>query len=167
MIRPYCPQRREARLARCPVCPLSVFWVYNKVAISGDVVIEKPRFSIVDTHEPVIAMPLSPFCLHIMDSYPHKNQIFLVGRHQEVRRFVSPGLHHIKSVSSHCGMSRNERHTTTSSATIFRCQPAFKAAIYWDRYLGGRRWNGVEREGEGEGGTGEWKGHLMRGTPFS
>jgi hypothetical protein len=94
------------------VCPLRVFRVYNKVADSGGVVIEEQGFSIIDTLEPAIAMPLSPFCLHPMDFYLHRNQIFLVGRHQEVCRIVLPGLHHIKSVSSHCGMLHSERHTT-------------------------------------------------------
>jgi hypothetical protein len=74
--------------------------VYSKVSDSGDVVIQKQGFSIVDTHEPAIAMPLSPIWFHMMNTYRYKNQIFLVGRHQEVRRFVSPGLHHIKSVIS-------------------------------------------------------------------
>jgi hypothetical protein len=35
--------------------------VYNKVADSGDVVIEKQDFSIVDTHGLAIAMPLHAF----------------------------------------------------------------------------------------------------------
>ncbi len=43
-----------------------------------------------------------------MEPYVHKNQIYLVGRHQGVRRFVSPRLHHIKSVGYHCGTLRNE-----------------------------------------------------------
>jgi hypothetical protein len=103
MIRPHCPQRREVGLARCPV---QVCWVNKKVADPDDVVIEKRGFSIVDTHEPAIAMPLLPFSLHPIDSNPHRTQKFLVGRHQEVRRFVSPCLHHITLVSSHCGMSR-------------------------------------------------------------
>jgi hypothetical protein len=77
--------------------------VYNKVADSVDAVIERLGFSIVDTHEPAIAIPLSLF-FHMVDMN-YKNEIFLVGRHQGVRRFVSPGLHmhHIKPVSSHCG----------------------------------------------------------------
>src|SRR6266403_5423813 len=61
---------------------------------------ERQGFSIVDTHEPAIAMPLSPFCLRVIDPYSYKNQILLVGCHQGVRRFVSPCLHHIKSVGS-------------------------------------------------------------------
>ena len=87
------------------MCPLRVFLVYNKVADLNDVVIENRGVSIVDTHEPAIAMPLSPFCLHTawLDSYPHRNQIFLVGRHREVRPFALPGLHRIMSVSSHGG----------------------------------------------------------------
>jgi len=98
-------------LARRPACPLLVFEVYNKVADSGDVAIQKQGFSIVGTREPAFAMPLSPVCpsVHIMVQVPesYRNQIFLVGRHQEVRRFVSPGLHHVKSVGSHCGMLHN------------------------------------------------------------
>jgi hypothetical protein len=85
-----------------------VFVVYNKVGDSGDVVIEKQGFSIVDTHEPAFAKPLSP-----MDPHRHRNQIFPVGRHQEVRRFGSPGLHHTTPVSSHCEMSRNNHETHT------------------------------------------------------
>jgi hypothetical protein len=42
--------------------------VYKKVADSGDVVIEKQGFSIVDTHGPAIAMPPTPFGLHAMNS---------------------------------------------------------------------------------------------------
>jgi hypothetical protein len=113
--------------------------MYKKVAGSGDVEIQKQGFSIFDTHEPAIAMPLYPFSIHLMDRYSHRNQIFLVGLHQEVRRFVSSGLHHITSVSS--GMSRNERHTSTcfgsfppSLATIIVHQQRFRRAIYWDRY---------------------------------
>jgi hypothetical protein len=94
------------------VCLLRVFRVYNKVADPGGVVIEEQGFSISDTLEPAIAMPLSPFCLHPMDFYLHRNQIFLVGRRQGVRQFELPDLHHIKSVSTHCGMLHNERHTT-------------------------------------------------------
>jgi hypothetical protein len=70
--------------------------VYNKVGDSGDMVIQERGFSIVDIHEPSIAMPLSPFLLHPIDSCLHRNEIFLVGRHQEVRRFVSPGLLHAR-----------------------------------------------------------------------
>jgi hypothetical protein len=116
------------------VHPLRVFQEYNKVADSGDVVIQKQGFSIVDTHEPAIAIPLRFVFLH-MDSSPHRNQIFPVGRHQELRRFVSPGLHHITSVS-HCEMSRCERHTSTSFglflpslATIISHQQTLKTVI--------------------------------------
>jgi hypothetical protein len=83
------------------VCPLRVFWVYKKVADSGDVVIQEQGFSIVDIHEPAIAMPLSSFSLYDRYSgFVQKFKYFLAGRHQEVRRSVSPGLHHIKSVKS-------------------------------------------------------------------
>jgi hypothetical protein len=120
--------------------------VYNKVADSDDVVIEKLGFSIVDTHEPAIAMPLCVF-FHIV-YMEYKNEIFLVGRHQGVRRFVLPGLHHIKSVSSRCGMSRsNERFTSTSPATIICHQQAFKMVIYWGRYP-----RAVRKWWRGEGG---------------
>ncbi len=40
---------------------LRVFWVYKLVADSGDVVIQRQCFSVVDIHEPAISMPLSPF----------------------------------------------------------------------------------------------------------
>src|SRR6266481_4634606 len=84
------------------MCPLREFLVYKPVADSSDVVIRRRGFSIVGTHEPAIAMPPPSSCLHTVLFYPQRNQIYLVGRHQGVRRFVSPGLHHIKSVSSHC-----------------------------------------------------------------
>ena len=81
---------------------LLVFWVYNKVAVADDVVIEKQGISIFDTHEPAIAMPLPSF-YRILHTSSYKNQILLVGRHQEVRRFSLLGLHHITliRVSSH------------------------------------------------------------------
>ena len=89
----------------------------------------------------MIATPLSPFCLRrVIDSYSHRNKIFLVGRHQEVRRSVSPGLHHITSV---IGMSRNEKHTSTSFALLLRnpatilCHKqleALRMAMYCDQY---------------------------------
>ena len=86
--------------------------MYNKVADSGEVVTQEQGFSIVGTHERAIATPLSPVCLNAIDSYPHRNQIFLVGRHQEIRQFVSSGLHQVKSVSSHCEMLHNGGHTS-------------------------------------------------------
>jgi hypothetical protein len=143
------------------VCLLQVFWVYNKVGDPGDVVIEKQGFSIVDIHEPALAMPLPAVCLQAIDSHSHRNQIFLVGHHQEVRRFDSPGLHHITSVSNYCEMSHNdhERHTSIlfspfllnpQAATILiPChQHALRMAIYMDRYpRAARKW------WRGEGGT--------------
>ena len=60
--------------------------MYNKVADSGDVVIQGQGISIVDIHEPAIAMPLPPLFLHAMNRYPHRNKIFLIRRHQELRR---------------------------------------------------------------------------------
>lgn len=72
--------------------------MYNKVADLGDVVTREQGFSIFETHEPAIAMRLSPVRLHTMDSYSHRNKKFLVELHQEVRRFVSHGLvYHIVS----------------------------------------------------------------------
>ena len=41
-----------------------MFWVYNKVADSGAVVIEKRGFAIVDTRVPAIATPLPLFYLY-------------------------------------------------------------------------------------------------------
>jgi hypothetical protein len=49
-----------------------VFWVCKKVGDSGDVVIEKQGFSIVDTHELEIAMSPRPLCFPI-DAYSHRN----------------------------------------------------------------------------------------------
>ena len=76
------------------MCPLRVFWVYKQVAGSGDVVIEEQRFSIFNTHEPAVTMPLSSLwiCLQTMDTHSCRNQIFLEGGRRGVRRFVSPGL---------------------------------------------------------------------------
>jgi hypothetical protein len=88
--------------------------MYNKVGDSGDVVIEKQGFSIVDIHEPALAMPLSPFCLHEIEPFSDRNQIFLVGHDQEVRRFDSPGLHHITPVSNYCEMSHNDHDSIPS-----------------------------------------------------
>jgi hypothetical protein len=118
---------------------LQVFRVYNKVADSGDVVIQEQDSSIVDTHEPAIAIPLHLVFQKASDIDPYKNRICLEGRHQGVRRFVSPGLHDMTSVSNHCGMLRNERHTSIlfglflpSLATILCHQQAFRTAIYGD-----------------------------------
>ena len=142
--------------------------MYNKVGVSGDVVIEKQGFSIVDIHEPALATPLSAFCLHAIDSHSHRNQIFLVGHHQEVRRFDSPGLYHITPVSNHCEMSHNdhERHTSILFSSFLRVQipqaakilipchrQALRMVIYWDRYpRAARKWrrgeNGTEYSGE-------------------
>jgi hypothetical protein len=81
-----------------------------------------------------------------MDTYSNNDQIFLAGRHghQEVYRFASPGLLHIKLVSSHCRMLHNERHTSIlfgsflrSPATILRHQQAFRMVTYYcGRQLG-------------------------------
>ena len=81
----------------------------QKVADSGYMVIQKRGLSIVDTHELAIAMPLYPFFVYVMDSCPHRNKIFLTGRHQEVRQSVSSATsHHITSVSNQCvSISRN------------------------------------------------------------
>ena len=88
-------------LARRPVCLLRVFGVYNKVAVSGDVAIEKQDLSTVDTHGPATAMHVHAILQKESDIRSYRNRIFPVGRHQEVCQFVSPGLHHIISVSRH------------------------------------------------------------------
>jgi hypothetical protein len=82
-------------MARRPVCLLRAFGVDNEDGDLGDVVIEKQGFSIVDTHEPAIAKSPSPFCSETIDSYTHSGRIYPVERRQEVRRFGSPGLHHV------------------------------------------------------------------------
>ena len=61
--------------------------MYNEVANSGDVVIQKRGISIVDTHGSAIATLLC----HVPEIEPYRSRIFPVGRHQEVRRFVSSG----------------------------------------------------------------------------
>ena len=98
-------------MARCPVYLLRVFWMYNKVGDSVDMVIEKQGFSIVDTHEPVLAISLRSLCLHRNDSpHPHRNEIFSVGCHRGVFRFVRPGLHHITlSVIARCRAMKDIR----------------------------------------------------------
>ncbi len=98
---------------------MQVFGVYKKVADTGNVVIQRQAFSILNTNEPAIAMPLSSPCLHF-ETYPYKNQIFLVGRHQGARRFVSPCLHHIKSVSSHWGTLHKKHIRRLGSVRFFR-----------------------------------------------
>ena len=75
----------------CPVC--------KKVGDSGDAVTQEQGFSIIDTHGSAIAISLHQFWFRYnrtrIVSYPHRNRIFVIGRHQEVRRFDSPGLHQI------------------------------------------------------------------------
>ena len=66
--------------------------MYEQVIDSGDVVIQEQGFSIVDKHEPAIAISLSLFFLlfvDILDTSSYRNRLFLIGRRQEVRRFVS------------------------------------------------------------------------------
>ena len=75
--------------------------MYNKVADSGDVLIQKQRSSIVDTHEPVIAIPLPPSYPQMAS--PHKSQISPIGHRQGEHRSVSFGLHHVNSVSTAVG----------------------------------------------------------------
>jgi hypothetical protein len=48
------------------VSSLRVFPVYNKDGDSNDVVMQEQGFSIIDTHEPAIAMPLSVSLFHHM-----------------------------------------------------------------------------------------------------
>ena len=134
------------------MCPLRVFQECNEVADSGDVMIQKRGFSIFDTHELTVAIPLLSFCFQTTGS-PHRNQIFPVGRRQGVYRFDSPGLVHHTTTVSHRGMTRNERHTSTSfssflpsPATILCHQQTFRTAE-----IPGRLGNG----GKG-GSTGVW-----------
>jgi hypothetical protein len=51
---------------------LRVIALYNKVADSGDVVIQEQGFPIVGTHEPGFSMPLALVFVHTMARYPHK-----------------------------------------------------------------------------------------------
>jgi hypothetical protein len=63
--------------------------VNTRVAGPGDVVTQEQGLSIVDKHEPAIAMPLSTVSLfrHMVDTQ-YENQIFLVGRHRVIREYV-------------------------------------------------------------------------------
>ena len=97
-----------------------MFEVYKEVADSGDVDIEKRGFSIFDTYEPAISMPLLSAFLYMMDTQSYGSKIFQVGRRRGIGRFVSPGLQHIESVSSHCRMLNDYNEPHTSSV------------IYWD-----------------------------------
>ena len=110
-------------LARCPVCPLRVFYAYRKVADPGDAVIDKQCFSNVDTREPAIATPPLSFFEDNIGSYSHMNQIFRVGRHQGALRVVSPCLHYYES------------HTSILFHSFLRQD--FRMEICLDRYLGG------------------------------
>jgi hypothetical protein len=117
--------------------------VYKKVADSDDVVIRKQGFSTVGIRVPGIAISLSHLCLYIMDPYSYRGQIFLAERHQGVRRFVSPGLRHITPVSSHCRMSRNERHTSSFSGLF----PPSLATILCHQQSPERRSIGIDIQG--------------------
>jgi hypothetical protein len=121
-------------------------------------------------HKALFAAPRFRGCL--IRPHNKQNTIYVLAGPENTEFFSTDllmGLLHITSVSSHCGMSRNERHTSTvvglflsSPATILCHQQAFRAVIYWDRYpRAARRW------WRGEGGAGVWWGDLMRGTPFS
>jgi hypothetical protein len=79
--------------------------VYSRVADSGGVVMQKPGLSIVGTRVPAIATTLSAFSHRNqrnpdVDIGPHRNGIFLGGRHLGGRRLLPPDLHHIESASS-------------------------------------------------------------------
>lgn len=87
-------RRQRSSLKICPV--------YNKVAVSGDVVIGKRGLSIVDTRVPAIATTVSSVSHsgHYLDIRPHGNQISLRGHHQRARQLLPPDLHRIKSESA-------------------------------------------------------------------
>jgi hypothetical protein len=139
--------------------------VYNKVSDSGDEVIEKLGFSIVDTHEPAVAILLPVFFYMVYLEY--KNEIFLVGRHQGVRRVASPGLHHIKSVIAGCRNRVMKDLRRLGLVRFFQVRRRLfaisKMVVYWGRYpRAAKKW------WRGEGGAGVWWGDLMRDTtPFS
>jgi hypothetical protein len=78
--------------------------VYNRVADSGDVVMQKRDLSIVDTRVPEIATTPAPFSRRNeknpdIDICPHINRILSGGRHLGGRRLSPPDLHHIESAS--------------------------------------------------------------------
>jgi len=106
-------------------------------------VIQKQRFSIVDTHVPVIATPLSDH----MSPYlgPHRNQILLGGHHQEVRRLISPGLNPInlvRGIARRCPTKDVRR--TLFVRTTFRFRRRLfatgKPLEWWSVEIGGTGW---------------------------
>src|SRR6266403_801989 len=117
---------------------LQIFRSEQKVADSGDVVIQKPGFSTVDTRVPAIATTLLLFS-HMsirsppqghLDAQPHRNQILLGGRRQGALGLLLPGLLCVKSASSLSGMMQNKRCTLIM---IVCHQQAFEILIYWDK----------------------------------
>ena len=139
--------------------------MYKKVADSSDVVIQRQGFSIFDTHEPVNAMSPPLFLCHKANVCSScRNQIFPVGHHQGVRRFVSPGLHHTKVNKCHCRMLHVERHTSASfgsfipSLVAILCHlHALRMVFHYDRCSrAARKW------WRGEGGAGVWRRGMTR-----
>ena len=98
-------------MARHPACPARVFWLCNKVADGGEVVIQKQRFAIADRHAPESATTPSPFLR--FDPHQYRNniprEILPVGHHQGGYQLISPGLRRIESVSSCCRMLHNKK----------------------------------------------------------
>jgi hypothetical protein len=79
--------------------------MYNKVADSSYVAIQKQRFSIVDTRVPAFAMHLLLFLSDSQmetqtDLDANRNRIWLVRRRRGACQLVSTGLHRIESVST-------------------------------------------------------------------
>ena len=89
---------REMSAARHPACASLVFSVYNKGADSGEVGIQKQRFSIVGTRAPVFAMSLSLlfYLLEILELVAHRNRILLVRHRRGAFQLASPYLHRIE-----------------------------------------------------------------------
>ena len=94
---PDSPERQEETPAIYPACASPVFSGYNKVADSGEVGIQKRRFSIVGTRAPAFAKTLSLllYRLEIL-VVSHRNQILLVRYRWAAFRSVSPCLHRIE-----------------------------------------------------------------------
>jgi len=108
-----------------------------------------------------------------MDSYPYNNQKIPVGHHQGVRRFVSPSLHHTKSVSSHCGTLHKEDIRRLGSVPFSRvrrqsssiCKPSKRCSIGVD-VLGRLRTGGKARVVQGGMAGRSEDGHsFKRGYP--
>ena len=114
--------------------------------------IQKQCVAIFDTHELANAISLRLLLYHGANVPSCRSQIFLVGRRQGVRRFVSPGLHYIKVSKQSLQDVHIERHASTSfgsilpSLAMILCHMhALRTSFYYNRCPRAARkwWRGV------------------------